>query len=226
MKKVISSLFVCIFIFASTISFAEQKYYIEGQINYTQVDDVDTNTYSGSSGGYTFSNFKGTIDYDSDIGYGVEFGASGILNNDNLRIGISYVENKIEYDNGIGSGTVTDGTTTVDFAVSASRSDLDSIGLNLDNDVKVYSLNAYYDFNVFAFKPFLGVGLGQADIKNAKDKELAKTFYVGSRFSINEQAYVGLKGTYSMIDGPEDRLGVKYDDITAYGVTLSIGYQF
>ena len=147
MKKIISSLLACAFIFASTISFAEQKYYIEGQINYNQVDDVDTNTYSGSAGGFTFSNLKGTLDYDSDIGYGLEFGVSGILNNDNLRIGVSYVENEIELESASGSGTVTDGSTTVNFAVSASRSDLDSIGLSFDNDVEVYSLNAYYDFN-------------------------------------------------------------------------------
>jgi len=38
-------------------------------------------------------------------------------------------------------------------------------------------LNGYYDFNtVKGFRPFLGVGLGQADIQNAKDKELAMSF--------------------------------------------------
>ena len=52
MKKIITFLFAIFF--APSISFAVPKYYIEGQINYTQVDDVDTNTFSGSTGGLTF----------------------------------------------------------------------------------------------------------------------------------------------------------------------------
>ena len=225
MKKIITILFTIFFV--PSISFAVPKYYIEGQINYNQVDDVDTNTYSGSSGGFTFTNLKGTLDYDSDIGYGFEFGASGLFDNDNLRLGLSYVKNEIEFKKGTGSGTVSDGSTTVNFALNGDRSAANSIGLNLDNNVDVYSLNGYYDFNtVKGFRPFLGVGLGQADIQNAKDKELAMSFYAGGRFSINENAYVGIKGTYTRVDGPEDHLGFKYDDITAHAITLSVGYQF
>ena len=225
MKKIITILFAIFFV--PSISFAMPKYYIEGQINYNQVDNVDTNTYSGSSGGFTFTNLKGTLDYDSDIGYGFEFGASGLFDNDNLRLGLSYVKNEIELKKATGSGTVSDGSTTVNFAVSADRSDLNSIGLSFDNDVDVYSLNAYYDFNaVNGFRPFLGAGIGQADIQNAKDKELAMSLYAGGRYSINENTYVGVKGTYMRVDGPEDKLGIKYDDITMYGITLSVGYQF
>ena len=45
---------------ASTALASTPVPYIEGQINYTQVDDVDTATYSGSAGGLTFSNLKAT----------------------------------------------------------------------------------------------------------------------------------------------------------------------
>ena len=224
MKKIITFLFAIFF--APSISFAVPKYYIEGQINYTQVDDVDTNTFSGSTGGLTFTSFRATLDYDSDIGYGFEFGVSGLFDNDNLRFGLSYIKNEIEFKKATGSGTVSNGSTTVNF-VSADRSDANSVELSFDNDVDVYSLNGYYDFNtVKGFRPFLGVGLGQADIQNAKDKELAMSFYAGGRFSINENAYVGIKGTYTRVDGPEDHLGFKYDDITAHAITLSVGYQF
>jgi hypothetical protein len=43
---------------------------------------------------------------------------------------------------------------------------------------------------------------------------------------MDKNIYVGGKGTYTMIDGPEDKNGMKYDDITLYAFTLSVGYQF
>jgi opacity protein-like surface antigen len=208
--------------------YAQTKGYIEGQISYNKVQDVDTKTYSGTSGGLTFTNLKGKLEYDSDIGYGVEAGVSEFLNK-NVRVGLSYGQSKMELKKASGSGTVTDGTTTVNFGASVTRADLSSVGLGsvLDNDVKNYSLNAYYDFDkVNNLIPFIGVGLGQADIQNAKDKELSKSLYLGARYFVDKNLYVGGKGTYSIIDGPEDKLGIKYEDIKYYAVTLGVGYQF
>jgi opacity protein-like surface antigen len=211
---------------ASTALASTPVPYIEGQINYTQVDDVDTETYSGSAGGLTFSNLKATNEYDSDIGFGFEVGAKGLVN-ENIRLGFSYGESKIELKSTTGSGTVTDGTTTVNFAVRATRADLASVGLSFDNDIKSYSLNGYYDFsNTGGLIPFVGLGIGQVDIENAKDKELSTSLYLGARYFIDKNLYVGGKGTYTRANGPEDKLGIKYEDITQYGLTLSVGYQF
>jgi opacity protein-like surface antigen len=206
--------------------YAQTKGYIGGQVSYNQVKDVDTKTYSGTAGGITFANLKGKLEYDSNFGYGVEVGVSEFLNK-NVRVGLSYGESKIELKKATGSGTAASGGTTVDFAVSATPAELSSIGLSFDNDVKNYSLNAYYDFDkVNGLIPFIGVGLGQADIQNAKDEELTKSLYLGARYFVDKNMYVGGKGTYTIIDGPEDKLGIKYDDITQYSVVLSVGYQF
>jgi len=206
--------------------YAETKGYIEGQLSYNQVQDVDTNTYTGTGGGITFTNLKGKLEYDSNFGYGVEVGVSEFLNK-NVRVGLSYGESKIELKKATGSGTAAVGGTIVNFAVSATPAELSSIGLSFDNDVKNYSLNVYYDFDkVNGLIPFIGVGLGQADIQNAKDEEFTKSLYLGARYFVDKNMYVGGKGTYTIIDGPEDKLGIKYDDITQYGVVLSVGYQF
>ena len=211
---------------ASTALASTPVPYIEVQINYTQVDDVDTATYSGSAGGLTFSNLKATNEYDSDIGFGFEGGGKGLVN-ENIRLGFSYGESKIELKSTTGSGTVTDGTTTVNFAVRATRADLASVGLSFDNDIKSYSLNGYYDFsNTGGLIPFVGLVIGQVDIENAKDKELSTSLYLGARYFIDKNLYVGGKGTYTRANGPEDKLGIKYEDITQYGLTLSVGYQF
>ena len=224
MKKLVILLFTFSLLGLQTVN--SEEFYIEGQVNYNQVDDVDTKTYSGTAGGLTFSNLKASNKYDSDIGLGFEVGAKNVSNS-NLRIGLSYSESKIELEKTTLSGSVTDGTTTLTGPASFSREDVASVGLTFDNDVKSYSLNAYYDLETNGtFTPYVGVGLGQVDIQNANDKELSKSLYLGGRHSVNDQMYVGLKGAYTMIDGPTDKLGLSYDDITQKSLSLIVGYNF
>ena len=220
MKKLVILLFT--FSLLGFQSVKSEEFYIEGQVNYNQVDDVDTKTYSGTAGGLTFSNLKASNEYDSDIGLGFEVGAKNVSNS-NLRIGLSYSETKIELTKLTVSGTV-DG---VAGSASYTPAQVSAVGVSFDNDVKSYSLNAYYDLETNGtFTPYVGVGLGQVDIQNANDKELSKSLYLGGRHSVNDQMYVGLKGAYTMIDGPTDKLGLTYDDITQKSLSLIVGYNF
>jgi opacity protein-like surface antigen len=222
MKKITT--IVLLLVTTSFNSYAQVKGYIEGQVNYTQVQDIDLKNFTGTiSNGRTFENLKGKLGYDSDIGYGVEFGVSEFLNK-NFRLGLSYGVNKIELKKATGVSGLSNGDP---LPSSATPQDVRDLGLNFDSNVKIYSLNAYYDFNnINGFIPFIGAGLGQTDILNAKDKELSKSLYLGAKYFMDKNIYVGGKGTYSMIDGPEDKNGMKYDDITLYAFTLSVGYQF
>jgi opacity protein-like surface antigen len=222
MKKITT--IVLLLVTTSFNSYAQVKGYIEGQVNYTQVQDIDLKNFTGTiSNGRTFENLKGKLGYDSDIGYGVEFGVSEFLNK-NFRLGLSYGVNKIELKKATGVSGLSNGDP---LPSSATPQDVRDLGLNFDSNVKIYSLNAYYDFNnINGFIPFIGAGLGQTDILNAKDKELSKSLYLGAKYFMDKNIYVGGKGTYTMIDGPEDKSGMKYDDITLYAFTLSVGYQF
>ena len=223
MKKFLLLLFT--FFLLGLQSVKSQDFYIEGHVNYNQVDDVDVDNI-GTSGGLTFSNMDASLDYDSDNGLGFEVGAINVSDS-NLRIGLSYSEQKIDLKKASGTGTVTDGTTTIDFAVSATKAELASIGLSFENDVKSYSLNAYYDLETNGtFTPYVGVGLGQVDIENANDKELSKSLYLGARHSIDDNMYLGIKGTHTIIDGPSDKLSISYDDITIKSLSLIVGYNF
>ena len=223
MKK-ITTIVLLLLVTTSFNSYAQVKGYIEGQVNYTQVQDIDLENFTGTiSNGRTFENLKGKLGYDSDIGYGVEFGVSEFLNK-NFRLGLSYGVNKIELKKATGVSGLSNGDP---LPSSATPQDVRDLGLNFDSNVKIYSLNAYYDFdNVNGLIPFIGAGLGQTDILNAKDKELSKSLYLGAKYFMDKNIYVGGKGTYTMIDGPEDKNGMKYDDITLYAFTLSVGYQF
>jgi opacity protein-like surface antigen len=222
MKKITT--IVLLLVTTSFNSYAQVKGYIEGQVNYTQVQDIDLKNFTGTiSNGRTFENLKGKLGYDSDIGYGVEFGVSEFLNK-NFRLGLSYGVNKIELKKATGVSGLSNGDP---LPSSATPQDVRDLGLNFDSNVKIYSLNAYYDFNnINGFIPFIGAGLGQTDILNAKDKELSKSLYLGAKYFMDKNIYVGGKGTYTMVDGPEDKNGMKYDDITLYAFTLSVGYQF
>ena len=222
MKKITT--IVLLLVTTNFNSYAQVKGYIEGQVNYTQVQDIDLKNFTGTiSNGRTFENLKGKLGYDSDIGYGVEFGVSEFLNK-NFRLGLSYGVNKIELKKATGVSGLSNGDP---LPSSATPQDVRGLGLNFDSNVKIYSLNAYYDFNnINGFIPFIGAGLGQTDILNAKDKELSKSLYLGAKYFMDKNIYVGGKGTYTMVDGPEDKNGMKYDDITLYAFTLSVGYQF
>jgi opacity protein-like surface antigen len=210
----------------SNAAHADMKPYIEGQINYVNPDDVSTNTYSGSVSGITYTNTKIDFDFDSDTTMGFELGLSKIADS-NFRLGFSYTKPSLDLDTSTLSGTITDGVTTVTGAVGITSADYASVGLSFDNDVKVYMANVYYDFDATEnFKPFIGVGLGMSDIDNAEDKELTYSGMLGAKYYFSEQAYLGGKFTYSTIDGPTDKLGLKYEDIDFYTSTLSLGFEF
>ena len=219
MKKLLILLFTFSLLGLQTVN--SEEFYIEGQVNYNQVDDVDTTTITDTVAGSDIVG-KLTNEYDSDIGLGFEVGVKNVSNN-NLRIGLSYSETKIELKKTTASGTV-DGDAG---SLSITPADWSAVGVSFDNDVKSYSLNAYYDLETNGtFTPYVGVGLGQVDIENANDKELSKSLYLGGRHSIDDKMYVGIKGAYTMIDGPSDKLGLTYDDITQKSLSLIVGYNF
>lgn len=53
--------FMMTFILISSSVFADIKPYIEGQLIYFDLDDVDTKSYSGTTSGITYTNARGTL---------------------------------------------------------------------------------------------------------------------------------------------------------------------
>lgn len=200
--------------------------YIEGQLGYANLGDVDTNTYTGTSGNITATNLRLTADYDSSATFGAEFGFKDVIV-PNLRIGASISTMKFDLKSAELNGVITDGVDTITGPVTVTRADLASVGANSDNRVNLYMVNAYYDFkNSTDFTPFVGFGLGLADIKNAKGTEFAYSINAGAKYNIDKNIYVGAKGTYTRVSGPEDEIGIKYQNIDVYTANLAVGYEF
>jgi opacity protein-like surface antigen len=200
--------------------------YIEGQIGFADLDSVHAKSFTGNIGSATATNLSAKLDYDSSATYGAEVGLKDVLI-PNLRIGASYTTVKFDLDSAKINGVVTNGGTTYTGPAKVSDNQLASVGLDFDNRVNLYMVNAYYDFKTFTnFTPFIGVGLGVADIKNAKDLEFAYSANVGAKYNITQNIYVGLKGVYTRVNGPKDDNGFNYKDIDVYTANLALGFEF
>jgi OOP family OmpA-OmpF porin len=197
-------------LFALPIAAQAASGYIEGQVGYASIDDVDTKTFTSIETG----SVSGSLDYDPVIGYGFEIGIRDFEQYNVLRVGLAWNRFKAELDSV--SIDATGGTEIGPIS-----------GLDFDSDVDVYSANFYYDFPVeMAFKPYLGFGIGVADIENAEDKEIALIGLIGGQYEISESVNLGIKYQYINIDSFEDKLGIEYDDASASMISVTLGVNF
>ena len=224
MKKIILS--ISLSIFASGILAADMKPYIEAQLGYADLRDVDINSLSGT-GFSTSGNIK--LKYDSDTTYGFEVGVADV--NTNLRLGASYSRAEFDFESGSFSGTATVfGTTYGPASASFTRADLGNDANSLKAEVNLYMLNAYYDFKTdSALTPFLGAGIGMADIKDTKDNELALSLSGGAKYNFDKNLYIGLKGSYVTVNGPTlnvDNADIRLDRVDLAKAEVLLGANF
>ena len=205
---------------------ADLKPYIEAQLGYAKLKDVETESFSGSVGGGT-ATISAKGDFDNSFAGGAELGV-GNIGASNFRLGASYTRMDFDMEKVTGSLTTTgvSGVANGTYTADITRYIRDA-GISLDNRVNLYMANAYYDFkNESSFTPFLGVGMGMADVQNAKDNEFAYQGVIGGKFDIDKNMYLGLKGLYTKVNGITDELGIKYKDMDAYSGQVLLGVNF
>jgi hypothetical protein len=205
---------------------ADLKPYIEAQLGYAKLKDVETESFSGSVGGGT-ATLSAKGDFDNSFAGGAELGV-GNIGASNFRLGASYTRMDFDMEKVTGSLTTTgvSGVANGTYTADITRYIRDA-GISLDNRVNLYMANAYYDFkNESSFTPFLGVGMGMADVQNAKDNEFAYQGVIGGKFDIDKNMYLGLKGLYTKVNGITDELGIKYKDMDAYSGQVLLGVNF
>ncbi|MDA9136953.1 hypothetical protein N9J61_00300 [Pelagibacterales bacterium] len=201
--------------------------YFEGHYNNVSPDTVTTESKTGTFSGLTFSTNNNTLTHEDDSVFGFELGIDN-LKIPNIRIGFSYLKPHIKLKSSTINGSVTNGSTTLSGAGIITPADWASIGISFDNDIELRMLNLYYDFDYNEkFKPFLGFGVGYADIQNTDGSELTTSFTGGAKYYLNETSYLGAKINWASISGPTDKLfGIKYNDIDVFTSTLLIGFEF
>ena len=75
---------------SSAFAAADLKPYIEGQLGWSNLNDVDTKAYSGSIDDVTVTQATAKIKYDNSVSGGFEIGANHV-GIENLRIGVRTV---------------------------------------------------------------------------------------------------------------------------------------
>lgn len=198
--------------------------YIEGSLGYFVASDVSTKEYSGTSSGITFSDFKADLEYEDDLLFR---GGVGLNLNNGFRIGLSYADIALSFESATVTGSATDGTTTIDVNEPVSRGDVSSLGLTFDSDAEVLIASVFYDFKTdYSLEPFLGLGVGQADVKNLKSDENVISLTAGARYDLQDNWYLTTSASYIRIDGGEDQLDIQYDDFDVFLYDVGIGYSF
>ena len=200
------------------------KPYIEGQLGWSSADDVDTKAYSGTVSGIAY-NGRVQVQTDSSLSGGVELGLSNV-GIDNFRIGASY--NRAQYDMSkvLAIGSLSYHGSTYAGSVDVT-SNLRADGISFDNSVNLYMLNAYYDFKTSSpFTPFVGASIGLADIEHAKDVEFAYGASAGAKYNFDKNVYLGVKGSFTRVNGAKDELGLEYEDIDIWSAHALLGYEF
>ena len=229
MSKFLSAAAVAALIISSPAVAQEIKLtpYVEGQISRMMIDDVDANTTVRAGGFNAALALAG--EYEDDTAFGAEVGISGI-GGTGFRAGLGFTKFDAELEavnltannfryNGVAIPGALSGRVTAD--------QLRAAGADIGEEVKVFSVNAYYDFDLGSnFKPYLGLGVGMADIENMKDNELALSSYAGVNYAVTENLYAGLRASIHHVEGGEDEVGIIYDDIRTYSVGAVIGYKF
>ena len=201
------------------------KPYIEGHISQVFIDDVDGTT-SVSASGFNLA-IAGVFEYENATALGTEIGLKGI-GHPNIRLGISYQQFDAELKAiDISAALSFNGTVLTTAAGRVTKEELEAAGAEFGDDAKAYSLNAYYDLDQLGvFKPYLGLGIGFADIENTEDDELMISGYFGINYLLTKNIYMGLRGAVRRIDGPTDLAGIDYDDITYKEIGAVLGITF
>jgi len=197
--------------------------YIEIQVGQASAD-VSTETYSGTASGVTVTGFGANLDYDTSFTAGLEFGGNIT---ENIRMGASFTTMDLDFEKAVINGSITDGTTTLTGPLTITAADAASVGVTFDNEVNIYQLHGYYDFAPDAeFRPYVGGGIGFAEIENAADNELALSASIGGNYMITDNAYIGVRISAVNVGGVTDKLGIPYDDTTVTSAAVSLGISF
>jgi opacity protein-like surface antigen len=221
MRKIL----ILLALISSSAFAADLKPYIEGQLGWSNLNDVDTKATNLPISDAVTASATAKIKYDNSVSGGFEIGANHV-GIENLRIGVSFNRMKFDMEKVTGSLALSTSSASLETTGDITEA-VRSLGVDLDNSVKLYMANAYYDIkNASAFTPFIGFGVGMADVQNAKDNEFAWSASVGGKYNIDKNMYLGLKGSYTSVNGITDKIGLEYKDMDAYSAHALLGYQF
>lgn len=207
------------------------RFYLEGQAGIAVLSDRDSKPVTGSGtvngSPVSYTNFVTNLTNDAGPAYGAEIGIRNLLNT-RVRLGLAWTtfHQKVHDVKGTGAFTTTGGTYSLGAGSTPPTSALLAAGIDYDNRINIYTANAYYDFRpVMWHRPYVGLGIGTADIENSKKGNLTLTGSVGTQVTITRNLYAGVKLTGYWIKGQKDGL-IDYKPLTVGTAMFTTGVHF
>ena len=212
-------------------------FYIESSLGRANYDGIDSSTENvtiipPNTNLSWNGNLKASSDYKSGHTYGIEIGVRDFSRYP-LRLGLAWQNMEAKNDR----TSITHPQTGIKVRLRGEATNLftyaENEALLSDNDMQVWSVNLYYDLPLkIAFKPYVGVGIGWADMDLAKSKERAYLFHLGGRYEIAPGVNVGIKYQYIDVDDFTHKklekfsINAKYDGMDAQVISATISYDF
>ena len=194
--------------------------YVEGAIGQTLIPDVETKNYTLYDPSLGTFIGHGELDFGSEFSGGAEIGFA----RERFRFGLSWDYATAEIDTVRLVGTL-DGSP---YSEEMSGAELEDVtGISFDENVHILGANAYYNFGApeAMWRPYIGAGAGLAMFQNA-DSEFALQLTAGVRFALGTNAYLGGRYRFAWIKGPEDDIGIAYEDINLHTFSVVLGFYF
>ena len=191
--------------------------YLEGALGLTLIPDVEIEPFQIDIPGAGTFEGRSELNFESEFSGGLEGGVAA----GQWRFGLAWDFASAQLDTGRAEGTL-DGVPVI---VEATDDEIaDSVGLSFDENVHIFTANAYYNIGAMdvSVRPYVGLGLGVATFEDA-DPEVAINGTIGARFALGPRSYVGARYRFTWIQGTEDELGLKYEDFTLHTFSLLLG---
>ena len=223
-------LFFLIF-FSSPLALAQdlkKDNYAEIGLGLVIISDPSTEPLTGTSpnGDITYNNLRLNLESENATAWSLEYGRH-IDRSFGLRAGVNYSSFKGKLKRLYGTGSYTYNGTTYNVSNSYNRSEVTNAA-SFDTSIKILSANLYKDFDQADsnFTPYIGLGLGRADLNNTSGKENVSILTVGFKYDIYDSTYIGGKFLYNTVSGPTNNDGLKYEDIDFQTWLIQIGRRF
>jgi opacity protein-like surface antigen len=219
MKRFLAGIALCLIPTYACANDSGLTTYAEIGVGASFIPTVSTKTYTLTDGADVAVG-RIDLDYDTGLTFGGEIGLARVgIPELRLALGYDFVQARFS------SGLVTGMLNGVPGSLAFTRSDLTTIGIDLDNSVHVITGNVSYDLPSWGvLTPYIGAGVGAAIIQHA-NTQLALTATAGARFTIDKNAYVAIRYRFYDIGNPTDEFGIRYETITNHSIMVVFGMQ-
>ena len=203
--------------------------YIEGRAGLLKLEDLAGQGAIDSTIGFArlTGTANGNVSFDNALLLGAEVGVEGVFGT-SLRVAGTVDLFKPEVKNAVLTADLAINGVEVPDTPDGSPLGSDALadlGLNFSHRSAILSGNAYFDFDLGDFTPYVGAGYGMLLVENANQYETGVLLHGGFRFDVTPMFYLGGKVSWFRGEGPQDDTGIDFDTFETTSAAISLGVR-